>query len=66
MAAKKKAFFAKNCEKMARFQKFIVKKSEFICDFTWKTTIFSLFSRKKGLKKEICFFFDEFSPMSHP
>jgi len=26
MAAKKKAFFAKNCEKMARFQKFIVKK----------------------------------------
>jgi len=34
MAAKKKAFFAKNCEKMARFQKFIVEKSEFICDFT--------------------------------
>ena len=34
MAAKKKAFFATNCEKMARFQKFIVKKNEFICDFT--------------------------------
>ena len=34
MAAKKKAFFAKKCEKMARFQKFIVKMCEFICDFT--------------------------------
>lgn len=34
MTAKKKAFFAKNCEKMARFVKFIVKICEFICDFT--------------------------------
>ena len=66
MAAKKKAFFAKNCEKMARFQKFIVKKVSLYVILREKLRFSLSFHVKKASKKKFAFFFDEFSPMSHP
>ena len=56
MAAKKKAFFAKNCEKMARFQKFFVKKVSLYVVLREKLRFSLSFHVKKASKKKFAFF----------